>query len=130
MLGEDFEDRFQRAVPARPMQAQLVARRAGFREPAVGAPREPADVVGPICESTDTFNRGYTLPPLEEGDLVAFTVAGAYGAVMSSAYNTRPLVPEVLVSGDRYAVIRARPSYEQMLALDTVPDWLAEGKVP
>jgi diaminopimelate decarboxylase len=103
------------------------------REPAVGAPYEPADIVGPVCESTDTFNRGYTLPPLEEGDLVAFTVAGAYGAVMSSAYNTRPLVPEVLVSGDRYAVIRARPSYEQMLALDTVPDWLgpdwlAEGK--
>ena len=69
------------------------------REPAVGASRESADVVGPVCESTDTFNRGYTLPPLEEGDLVAFTVAGAYGAVMSSAYNTRPLAPEVLVSG-------------------------------
>jgi diaminopimelate decarboxylase len=58
---------------------------------------------------------------------VAFTVAGAYGAVMSSTYNTRPLVPEMLVDGDRFAIIRARPSYEAMLALDTIPDWLVEG---
>lgn len=105
------------------------------REPASGVLRAPADVVGPVCESTDTFNRGYKLPPLEEGDLVGFTVAGAYGAAMSSTYNTRLLVPEVLVSGDRFAVIRARPSYDEMLALDTVPDWLgadwlAEGKAP
>jgi diaminopimelate decarboxylase len=97
------------------------------REPAPGAAWTPADVVGPVCESTDTFNRGYKLPPLAEGDLVAFTVAGAYGAVMSSTYNTRPLVPEVLVDGDRFAIIRARPSYEAMLALDTIPDWLVEG---
>jgi len=105
------------------------------REPASGVLRAPADVVGPVCESTDTFNRSYKLPPLDEGDLVGFTVAGAYGAAMSSTYNTRPLVPEVLVSGDRFAVIRARPSYDEMLALDTVPDWLgadwlAEGKAP
>ena len=58
------------------------------------------------------------------GDLVAFTAAGAYGAVMSSTYNSRLLVPEVLVAGDRFAVIRARPSYEALLALDTIPDWL------
>jgi diaminopimelate decarboxylase len=93
-------------------------------EPASGARREPADVVGPVCESTDTFNRGYKLPPLEEGELVAFTVAGAYGATMSSTYNTRLLAPEVMVDGDRFAVIRARPSYDDMLALDIVPDWL------
>jgi diaminopimelate decarboxylase len=98
------------------------------REAARRAARTPADVVGPICESTDTFNRGYKLPPLEEGDLVAFTVAGAYGAVMSSTYNTRPLVPEVLVEGDRFAVIRARPSYDEMLALDLTPDWIGDRK--
>jgi len=100
------------------------------REPALGASRRAADVVGPICESTDTFNRGYELPPLEEGDLIAFTTAGAYGAVMSSTYNTRPLVPEVLVDGDRFAVIRARQSYDAILALDAIPDWLADEGSP
>ncbi len=70
------------------------------------------------------------LPPLEEDDLIAFTTAGAYGAVMSSTYNTRPLVPEVLVDGDRFAVIRARQSYDAMLALDTIPDWLADEGSP
>jgi diaminopimelate decarboxylase len=95
------------------------------REPASGATLSPADVVGPVCETTDTFTRDRELPPLDEGELVAFMTAGAYGAVMSSAYNTRPLVPEVLVDGDRFAVIRARPSLEELLALDTVPDWLA-----
>jgi len=94
------------------------------REPAPDASHDPADVVGPVCESTDTFNRFCRLPPLEEGDLIAFTVAGAYGAVMSSTYNTRKLVPEVLVDGSRFAIIRARPSYDEMLALDIVPDWL------
>ena len=100
------------------------------REPAPGAPRRAADVVGPVCESTDTFNRGYKLPPLAEGDLIAFDTAGAYGAVMSSTYNTRPLVPEVLVDGNRFAVIRARQSYDAMMALDTVPDWLGAGGLP
>jgi diaminopimelate decarboxylase len=95
-----------------------------IREPAVGAAWDAADV-GPVCESTDTFNRGYKLPPLDEGDLVAFTVAGAYGAVMSSTYNTRPLVPEVLVDGGRFAVIRARPSLDEMIALDIAPEWLS-----
>ena len=94
------------------------------REPAAGAAVTPADVVGPVCESTDTFNRGYKLPPLDEGDLVAFTAAGAYGAVMSSTYNSRLLVPEVMVAGDRFDVIRARPSYQALLSLDTIPAWL------
>ena len=96
------------------------------RQPARSAALSPADVVGPICETTDTFARGRDLPPLAEGDLVAFATAGAYGAAMSSTYNSRLLVPEVLVSGDRFAVIRARPSYDAMLGLDTVPDWLAD----
>lgn len=82
------------------------------------------DVVGPICETGDTFARGRDLPPLQAGDLVVFTGAGAYGAVMSSEYNTRPLVPEVLVDGDRWAVIRPRPTYEEMLAREPMADWL------
>jgi diaminopimelate decarboxylase len=100
------------------------------REPSLDAALTPADVVGPVCETTDTFTRDRPLPPLAEGELIAFMTAGAYGAVMSSTYNTRPLVPEVLVDGGRFAVIRARPSYESMLALDTIPDWLAGGKSP
>jgi diaminopimelate decarboxylase len=82
------------------------------------------DVVGPICETGDTFTRERPLPPLEAGDLVAFMTAGAYGAAMSSEYNSRPLVPEVLVRGADFAVIRARPSYEAMLASERMPDWL------
>lgn len=81
------------------------------------------DVVGPICETGDTFTKQRALPPLESGDLVAFMSAGAYGAVMSSEYNSRPLVPEVLVRGDRYAVIRARPTYEEMLAREAAVVW-------
>jgi diaminopimelate decarboxylase len=96
------------------------------REPQAGANLAPAQIVGPVCESTDTFAKARPVPPLAEGDLVAFATAGAYGAVMSSTYNTRPLVPEVMVSGDRYAIIRARPSYDALLALDIVPDWLAD----
>jgi diaminopimelate decarboxylase len=82
------------------------------------------DVVGPICETGDTFTRDRALPPFGAGDLVAFMSAGAYGSAMASEYNTRPLVPEVLVDGDRYAVIRKRPTYEEMLARDLVPDWV------
>jgi len=96
------------------------------RHPAVDAPREPADVVGPVCETGDTFAVDRDLPPIADGDLVAFTAAGAYGAVMSSTYNSRPLVPEVLVAGTRFDVIRARPSYDDMLSLDTIPTWLSE----
>jgi diaminopimelate decarboxylase len=94
------------------------------RRPPRGAALAPADVVGPICESGDTFAVDRDLPPVAQGDLVAFTAAGAYGAVMSSTYNSRLLVPEVLVAGDRYAVIRERPSYEALMSLDTIPAWL------
>jgi len=96
------------------------------RRPAVDALLAPADVVGPVCETGDTFAVDRDLPPIAEGDLVAFTAAGAYGAVMSSTYNSRPLVPEVLVAGSRFDVIRARPSYDAMLSLDTIPPWLSE----
>ena len=83
------------------------------------------DIVGPVCETGDTFARGRDLPPLQAGDLVVFTGAGAYGAVMSSEYNSRPLVPEVLVDGARRAVVRARPTYEEMLAREAVAGWLS-----
>ncbi len=96
------------------------------RLPLSGAVLSPADVAGPICETADTFATGRDLPPLAEDDLVALTGAGAYGAVMSSTYNSRLLVPEVLASGSRFAVIRARPSYDAMLGLDAVPDWLSD----
>jgi len=88
-----------------------------------GVERQPYDVVGPICESGDTFRKGAELPALSAEDLVAFRSAGAYGAVMSSEYNTRPLIPEVMVDGERFAVIRARPTLEEMLSRETLPDW-------
>lgn len=84
----------------------------------------PLDVVGPVCETGDTFTRERLLPPMRPGDLVAFMSAGAYGAAMASEYNSRPLVPEVLVDGDRFAVIRRRPTYEEMLADEVPGEWL------
>ncbi|MCQ0971289.1 diaminopimelate decarboxylase [Paracoccus sp. TK19116] len=93
-------------------------------EPSVGAEFRPYDVVGPVCETGDTFQKGASLPALAAGDLIAFRSAGAYGAVMASEYNTRPLVPEVLVSGDQFAVIRARPTIDEILSRDTMPAWL------
>jgi diaminopimelate decarboxylase len=93
-------------------------------EPPVAAPTQEFDVVGPVCETGDTFAKGRDLPLVTEGDLVAFRSAGAYGAVMASEYNTRPLIPEVLVNGDHFAVIRARPSFDEILKRDTIPPWL------
>ncbi|QQA42403.1 diaminopimelate decarboxylase [Pelagovum pacificum] len=93
-------------------------------EPAAGTQSQPYDIVGPICESGDTFARARPMPPLSAGDIVAFRSAGAYGAVMSSEYNSRPLIPEVLVNGDQFAVIRQRPTYEEMIARDSIPEWL------
>jgi diaminopimelate decarboxylase len=93
-------------------------------EPSPGAERASVDIVGPVCESGDTFAKARPMPPLGEGDLVAFRSAGAYGAVMASEYNSRPLVPEVLVRGDHFAVIRRRPTFDEMLARDTIPEWL------
>jgi diaminopimelate decarboxylase len=94
-------------------------------EPDPAAPRTPVDVVGPICETGDTFARNRLMPPLAAGDLVVFMTAGAYGAVMGSAYNSRPVAPEVLVSGERFAVVRDRFDVEQQLKLEHVPPWLS-----
>ena len=95
------------------------------RAAAAGAALEPADVVGPVCESADSFAKGRPLPPLAAGDLVAFGVAGAYGAVMASTYNARPLPAEIMVRGDDFAVVRARPDIDMMIDQDRLPDWLA-----
>lgn len=94
--------------------------------PAGTADLAPADVVGPVCETGDTFARDRLLPPLAAGDLVAIRSAGAYGAVMASTYNTRPLVPEVMVNGGHWAEIRPRPAVADLIALDRLPPWLAE----
>ncbi|MCA1337592.1 diaminopimelate decarboxylase [Pseudooceanicola marinus] len=93
-------------------------------EPEAGGEQTPYDIVGPVCESGDTFAKGRNMPKLAAGDLVAFRSAGAYGAVMSSEYNTRPLIPEVLVKGDQFAVIRKRPSFEEIINRDTLPEWM------
>ena len=107
---------------------------AGHRIEAVAEPasaaREPADVVGPVCESGDTFAVQRPLPPLAAGDLIALRSAGAYGAVMASTYNARRLVPEVLVDGRRFAVVRKRMEYETLLAMDILPEWLRETVAP
>ena len=85
------------------------------------------DVVGPVCESGDALAIQRELPPLAAGDLLAVRSAGAYGAVMSSAYNARPPAPEAMVNGDAHAVIRPRAEYDTMIGLDRVPDWIAGG---
>lgn len=83
------------------------------------------DVVGPVCETGDYLALDRVLPPFDPGDLMAVMTAGAYGAVMASTYNTRPLVPEVLVNGAAYAVVRPRPTYDEMIAAEPLPPWLA-----
>ena len=83
------------------------------------------DVVGPVCESSDIFVRKLMLPKMAAGDLVAIKSAGAYGASLSNEYNSRPLVPEVLVNGSEWSIIRNRPTYEDMIARDIQPPWLS-----
>lgn len=82
------------------------------------------DVVGPVCETGDTFAKDRALPPIEADDLVVLHSTGAYGAVQAGQYNTRPLIPEVLVKGDTYEVIRERPSVEEILKTERLPSWL------
>lgn len=94
-------------------------------EPAAGSPLSPVDVVGPVCESGDTFAKMRPMPPVAPGALVALLTAGAYGAVMAGTYNSRPLVPEVLVRGGEWSVVRRRPSFEESLALEQTPGWLS-----
>ena len=83
------------------------------------------DIVGPVCETGDTFAKSREMNKCKPGDLLAFRSAGAYGAAMASEYNTRPLVPEVLTNNGDYVVIRDRPSLEEIIARDKIPDWLA-----
>ena len=93
-------------------------------EPAADAEWSSCDVVGPVCETGDFMAHDRPLPPLQRGDLFAIYSAGAYGAVQAGTYNTRPLVPEVLVKGDRFAVIRPRLEADEILSLDRIADWL------
>src|ERR1700681_908504 len=94
------------------------------REPAVGAPRITADVVGPVCESGDFLALDRSLPQPQPGELLAVMTAGAYGAVQAGTYNTRALVPEVLVRADEWALVRPRVTAEELIALDRLPPWL------
>jgi diaminopimelate decarboxylase len=96
------------------------------KEPSKDARRVAYDVVGPVCESSDIFASDRELPPLKAGDLVAIMTAGAYGAVMASSYNARPLAPEVLVKGDRFSVVRPRTDDDTLIAADRIPDWLSD----
>ena len=95
------------------------------REPAPGAARIVADVVGPVCETGDYLALGRELTAPKPGDLLAIMTAGAYGAVQGSTYNTRPLVPEILVRGADAALVRPRQTYDELIGLDRVPEWLA-----
>lgn len=95
-------------------------------QPASGSVYEAVDVVGPICESGDTFAKDRMLPPVNAGELIAFRSAGAYGAVMASSYNARPLAPEVMVNGGEYAVVRRRMDVADMMAFESMPDWLVD----
>ena len=84
---------------------------------------EVYDVVGPVCETTDTFLKNYLLEKAEEGDFFAFLDVGAYGAVLSSEYNTRPLVPEVMVYKKRFEIVRTRPTYDEIFDKEAIPTW-------
>lgn len=94
-----------------------------LKQPENGVAMEPADVVGPACETSDTFARQRPLPPVCDGDLMAIFTAGAYGAVMASTYNARLLAPEVLVRGSEWSVVRPRPSYDEMLRDESLASW-------
>ncbi|MEM5583380.1 diaminopimelate decarboxylase [Roseibium sp. AS2] len=93
------------------------------RETVDGTERIKADIVGPVCETGDYLAQNRDMPRVVAGELLAIYSAGAYGAVQSSTYNSRLLVPEVLVNADQFAVVRPRPSYEDLIALDRIPDW-------
>jgi diaminopimelate decarboxylase len=97
------------------------------REPAAGAVPEAVDIVGPVCETGDTFAVDRPLPPLAAADLLVIENAGAYGAVMASAYNTRPPAPEILVDGDRFSIVRPRQTVDDLLAQERFADWQSEG---
>lgn len=93
-------------------------------EPGPGSTLIDYDVVGPVCETSDIFAAGRALPPLKSGDLVAILTAGAYGAVMAGDYNARPRIPEVLVRGEQWGIVRPRETHADLIAKDRIPDWL------
>jgi diaminopimelate decarboxylase len=95
-------------------------------EPSPDTPRRRYDVVGPVCETSDIFAADRDLPELKSGELVAILTTGAYGAVMSSAYNARPLAPEVLVNDDQWSVVRPRQDDDALFGFERIPDWLAD----
>jgi len=99
-------------------------------EPQPAANRDIVDVVGQVCESGDVFGRAREMPPLSPGDLIAIGAAGAYGAVMASDYNTRPLVAEVMVNGERVAVVRPRVQVAELIGRDRLPGWLGDLSEP
>ena len=84
----------------------------------------PFDIVGPVCETGDTFANQRQMSNVQSGEMLAFKSAGAYGSVMASEYNTRPMIPEVLVSGNKFSIIRTRPSVQDIIDRDIIPDWL------
>ena len=96
------------------------------KEPASGAATTTVDFVGPVCESSDTFAASRETPLMQSGDLLVIKSAGAYSAVMASTYNTRELVPEVLVNGDQWSIIRRRQSLDELLAMESIPAWLTQ----
>jgi len=112
----------------RPAMYEAFHRIVPVKAPNPDAPLAPVDIVGPVCETGDTFAEDRRMPPVEEGDLLAILSAGAYSSAMASSYNARPLAPEVMVHGDRFAITRRRPSIEDMTALESLPAWLSEAK--
>ena len=108
----------------RPTLYQAVHRIDPVIQPRADAPHVTTDIAGPVCESGDFLARGHKMALPEPGDLLALRDAGAYGAVQASSYNSRLLVPEVMVRGENLAVIRPRPDYESMIAADIVPAWI------
>ena len=123
---QDFRDcrrRHERSHPADPLRG-MARYSAGSRTASQDAATIRCDIVGPICESGDYLAQNRDLPPLAAGDLVMIRSAGAYGAVMASTYNSRPLVPEVMVDGTRFAVTRPRPTIDEMLSAERFPPWM------
>lgn len=112
----------------RPAMYEAFHRIVPVKAPENGAELAPVDIVGPICETGDTFAEGRPMPPVAAGDLLAILSAGAYSSAMASTYNARPLAPEVLVHGDRFAIVRRRPSIDEMTALETMPGWFSEAQ--
>lgn len=112
----------------RPAMYEAYHRIVPVKSPNPGANQAPVDIVGPVCETGDTFAEDRPMPPADAGDLLAILSAGAYSSAMASTYNARPLAPEVLVSGDRFAITRRRATIDEMTALETLPAWLSEAK--